>query len=249
MIEGTSLCNGIEPERKVFKPITQTFVPLRVCEHIKQPVKIGSNIIYATSYTDLAYSKNDDAWDKYRLPDLLIALTQSWLGKTGNIFTCGFKGRAPAFDSPTIYVDWSDGSALNLVDTEWLVRTALNHMRRNEKVEVSCMGAHGRTGTLIACILGVEEHLPPKEAIQELRSRYCKKAIETMKQIRQVYTFLGSTEEEANKDWEIKPIDITTYAPWISKYLNKHKIGIDKDNKSAGKLIGGVPLPEYYYDY
>jgi protein-tyrosine phosphatase len=41
----------------------------------------------------------------------------------------------------------------------------------SERVEVACMGGHGRTGTALACI-AVMDGVPPGQAVSFVRDRY-----------------------------------------------------------------------------
>lgn len=50
-----------------------------------------------------------------------------------------------------------------------------------ERVEMGCLGAHGRTGTALAC-MGVLAGLTPREAIAHVRKVHCSKAVETKAQ-------------------------------------------------------------------
>ena len=49
-------------------------------------------------------------------------------------------------------------------------------------VYLHCWGGHGRTGTLIACLIAFVEKKNEKEAIKAVRERYCKLAVESKSQ-------------------------------------------------------------------
>ncbi|XP_072774491.1 dual specificity protein phosphatase 23 [Taeniopygia guttata] len=59
---------------------------------------------------------------------------------------------------------------------------------RGEAVAVHCMLGHGRTGTLLACYLCQEQHLPAADAIREIR-RLRPGSIETPEQEQAVLSF------------------------------------------------------------
>lgn len=58
---------------------------------------------------------------------------------------------------------------------------ALERARRGERVEVGCLGGHGRTGTALAC-LAVLAGSPPADAVGWVRANYCADAVETAEQ-------------------------------------------------------------------
>jgi protein-tyrosine phosphatase len=58
------------------------------------------------------------------------------------------------------------------------LRDLHDRARRSERVELGCLGGHGRTGTALAC-LAVLSGCSPADAIAWVRGHYCDKAIET----------------------------------------------------------------------
>jgi hypothetical protein len=61
------------------------------------------------------------------------------------------------------------------------LRTVLNRARTGERVEIGCIGGHGRTGTALAC-LAVLTGLPAGDGVGWVRTNYCPKAVETTAQ-------------------------------------------------------------------
>jgi hypothetical protein len=57
----------------------------------------------------------------------------------------------------------------------------LDRSRRGERVEVGCLGGHGRTGTALAC-LAIIDGQPPASAVEWVRTNYCERAVETPEQ-------------------------------------------------------------------
>jgi hypothetical protein len=80
------------------------------------------------------------------------------------------------------HIDWPDygvPSAWNVAIEQIL--TSIEKVQAGLKVEVGCIGAHGRTGTMLAVvnvILGCE----PKAAINHVRTHHCEHAIESERQ-------------------------------------------------------------------
>jgi len=81
-----------------------------------------------------------------------------------------------------IKIDWSDGGAPNLPEKFW---TDLVALLREEKrrVVVSCVGGHGRTGTVLS-ILSVFMGAVKKseDPVAFVRKKYCEEAVETKSQ-------------------------------------------------------------------
>ena len=77
------------------------------------------------------------------------------------------------------HLDWPDfGLPADLAAMITGLRGLLGRARAGERVELGCLGGHGRTGTALAA-LAILTGLPPTEAITWTRTRYCPKAIET----------------------------------------------------------------------
>jgi protein-tyrosine phosphatase len=77
----------------------------------------------------------------------------------------------------------SDRAALRTSLTDLLARA-----RAGEQVEIGCLGAHGRTGTALAC-LAILTGVEADHAVAWVRSNYCDQAVETDQQADFVCTF------------------------------------------------------------
>jgi len=64
----------------------------------------------------------------------------------------------------------------------------LQFIQEHEKTLISCIGAHGRTGTVLAIWLYLHE--PEGDPILRVRERYCKEAVESKEQALFIYDFL-----------------------------------------------------------
>ena len=79
-------------------------------------------------------------------------------------------------------LDWpdfgvpSDVGALTLA-----LRSVLERARAGQRVEVGCLGGHGRTGTALACLAVLSGH-PANDAVAWVRAHYCPAAVETPEQ-------------------------------------------------------------------
>jgi protein-tyrosine phosphatase len=88
-------------------------------------------------------------------------------------------GRGLAPDWPHRRIAWPD-FWLPTDRTDALDALAEAHRRAwsGERVEVACRGGIGRTGTALAA-LGIMDGLAPDEAVEWIRSRYHRRAVET----------------------------------------------------------------------
>jgi len=80
------------------------------------------------------------------------------------------------------HLDWPD---FGVPADPGLVLTALSSLidraRTGERVEVGCIGGHGRTGTALAILAILTGH-PAADAVAWVRANYCPKAVETADQ-------------------------------------------------------------------
>jgi protein-tyrosine phosphatase len=80
---------------------------------------------------------------------------------------------------PHSHVDWPDFGLPADPDAFGVaLRDALARASHGERVEVGCLGGHGRTGTALAC-LAVLAGTPASEAVAWVRANYCDHAVET----------------------------------------------------------------------
>ena len=76
------------------------------------------------------------------------------------------------------------------------LRILLQRARSGQRVEVGCLGGHGRTGVALAC-LAVLTGTPASEAVNWVRTAYCARAVETDSQAAFVCAFPGLRETTA----------------------------------------------------
>ncbi|MFC7619493.1 protein-tyrosine phosphatase family protein [Microlunatus sp. GCM10028923] len=83
---------------------------------------------------------------------------------------------------PHDHLDWPDFGVP--ADTDQLIttlRSVLDRARSGQRVELGCLGGHGRTGTALA-VLAVLAGRRPDEAVAWVRTTYCDRAVETAEQ-------------------------------------------------------------------
>jgi len=78
------------------------------------------------------------------------------------------------------------------------VKWMLEQMAAGVKMETGCMGGHGRTGTMLACLL-VAQGVFPGQAIKRVRADHCSHAVESEKQVEFVAAFYEAFH--GNSEW------------------------------------------------
>jgi hypothetical protein len=92
---------------------------------------------------------------------------------------------------PHGHLDWPDfGLPGDVAGLHAALTGLLDRARSGERVEVGCLGGHGRTGTALAC-LAVLVGTPADRAVAWVRSNYCSRAVETDAQRAFVVDFGG----------------------------------------------------------
>jgi hypothetical protein len=80
------------------------------------------------------------------------------------------------------HLDWPDfGVPDDPAPVVAALRSLLDRARAGERVEVGCVGGHGRTGTALACLAVLGGH-PAGDAVAWVRANYCGQAVETAEQ-------------------------------------------------------------------
>src|SRR5580765_2001274 len=108
-----------------------------------------------------------------------------------------FRHRTWVPDWPTGWIDWPDFRTPR--DSHWaaeLITVAFQRARAGERVEVTCTGGTGRTGTVIACMAVLAGH-PAADAVAWTRRAYRRRAVETPGQRRWVAWFAGHAPRSA----------------------------------------------------
>lgn len=80
------------------------------------------------------------------------------------------------------HVAWPDfGTPDDLAGLESALRSLLDRARDGQRVELGCLGGHGRTGTALAC-LAIMTGSRADDAVAWVRAAYCDRAVETADQ-------------------------------------------------------------------
>lgn len=93
-----------------------------------------------------------------------------------------------------VYLPWQDRGAPPIHKVMALVDWINKLLDEGVSIEVACMGGHGRTGTLAACVmLSRNPSVGANDAIKYIRAAYCKEAIESHEQVTRIYEMTGET--------------------------------------------------------
>jgi protein-tyrosine phosphatase len=107
----------------------------------------------------------NDPYSRDRAPDFGLYLDEKW---------------APPWEHVT--VPWPDfGLPSDLDDLRDRLTAVLARAKAGERVEIGCLGAHGRTGTALACLAIIDGQAADR-ALAWVRTNYCEHAVETPEQ-------------------------------------------------------------------
>jgi len=167
------------------------------CPHWRQPVRVGR---FTVTCSAAPFGRKDL---KAPHPDFGVYLASRWKESVGGaILTNGsaLKKARELSVYPAIYVDWADMAAPEPQLLTRLVEICLAKMRAGKRVDIGCMQAHGRTGTLLACLVARVEHLGGYTAIDAVRERYCRYACETQAQEHAVVQYAYDVARKRRRD-------------------------------------------------
>lgn len=144
----------------------------------RSPVALPSGAeVWAVSYED------DDPYDRDEVPDFGLYLDEKWA--------------TPPWDHE--HLAWPDfGLPTDLDALRESLSGVLARAKAGVRVELGCWGAHGRTGTALACLAVLDGHVPDG-AVEWVRANYCERAVETPEQQGLVSSFTatrGNTRRE-----------------------------------------------------
>ncbi len=147
------------------------------CGHWREPVRVGRFVVTCSALTfNHALAPP--------VPGFGVYLAAGWRDILGKCWTNGsyLKRLAQERPYPALVREWPDAGVVPTRDLTQLVEICLSKMRKGLVVDIGCLAGHGRTGTLLACLIARVEHLPAERAIDEVHHRYCRHAIETKTQ-------------------------------------------------------------------
>ena len=98
-------------------------------------------------------------------------------------------GKPPAaVPWPAEWIEWPDFRTPRRSDDARLALQRAWELAADGRVEIACWGGRGRTGTALSC-LAIIDGVPAEQAVQFVRDRYDRRAVETPWQRRFVERF------------------------------------------------------------
>lgn len=151
------------------------YKPAPRCDHWMVPFEVGRGTVYLSGNSTPA-SASKGALE----PTAGVYLDSGWIRERGPTLLTNTSIRDDCRDDDmaVLYVPWRDMGVVSYRTLSAAVVWSLTHVGAGGRLEIGCVGGHGRTGTMLGAIL-IYMGRTGKEAINEVRERYCKKAIET----------------------------------------------------------------------
>ena len=153
-------------------PATKKPAPIMKCRHYNIPIEIAKGVVvYPSSMNnDSPTKRSEDKDPNVIVPDFGLYADSGWRPAWRNEFVTFPDFGIPKYDVAITQI------------TEAAERAA-----SGERIELGCIGGHGRTGTMLACMFlwGAERDSVPisaTEACELVWYFYCDKAIETDEQ-------------------------------------------------------------------
>ena len=158
----------------------------RLCEHWRSPIAIGKwKVVVSASFDKSTPASYDQT------PDFGVYLATTWGASitTTPDFPTEELGMKTVY--PCLFYNWTDMKAPRDARIVELVGWMKTTIESGKIIDIGCVGAHGRTGTMLALLLIDIEGLGAKEAIAAVKERHCSHAIETWEQEDYIYGWAG----------------------------------------------------------
>ena len=168
------------------KMAPKIYEPIVWCTHWRDPVKVGDYVVYASGSRAIT----DNEMLKEPRPTAGIYLSNTWYQELTGFAAVGMVSPV-LWHWPFLQVDWPDMGVMHPEEIKTLVKATVRLIKAGKRVEIACMGGHGRTGTLLALLRVKLGGMKAAEAIESIRADYCDKTVESIKQIDAVYTYSG----------------------------------------------------------
>lgn len=173
------------------------------CNHWKQEFEVGKYKVYLSSVLDNPQWSTKICFTE----DNTIIFPKVKQVKMKGIFLDNLWKRSIKSCKDTYIIHWPDGSSVSIYVINSIINILEDMLKRNIKVNICCIGGHGRTGTVLACLICKLEGITPNEAIYRVWSEYCKKAIENKNQINMVFDYYNNlTIDTREKDLRINNV-------------------------------------------
>ena len=176
------------------------YKPTPRCNHWMVPFEVGKGTVYLSgNSTPTSVSKG--ALE----PTAGVYLDSGWIRERGPTLLTNTSIRDDCRDDDmaVLYVPWQDMGVVPYRTLSAAVVWSLTHIKSGGRLEIGCVGGHGRTGTMLGAIL-IYMGRTGKEAIDEVREGYCKKAIETKGQENLLHSLATAFGEMKQQELKLK---------------------------------------------
>jgi hypothetical protein len=150
------------------------------CRHSASPAfKLGDIVFHGGSE-----SKVED--EHFNPSEWLVVSLLGYKAKDSSVWSklSGWVDKLKVYTrSPQVVIDWSDMKAPPVSPGFWSQFVFMTKAAGYKSVLFYCIGGHGRTGTALASILIEVGGLSASDAVDWVRTKYCKHAIETQSQV------------------------------------------------------------------
>ena len=181
----------------------------RKCNHWRDKVKVGEHKVTVSALSDKPGALQKDYTE---MPGLGVYLAFGWQDKMSPIWGAGYKTPHGLNSHPAVYTKWPDYGVVDISVVEWLVKAIRKNMAAGLSVDIGCQGGHGRTGTLLACLIADVEGIGSDDAIKAVHKRHCTSAVESISQENLVREYCGE-----------EPIVVKQVPVW-RMYIQGHRL-------------------------
>jgi len=154
------------------------------CRHWREPVDLQDGVtVFASSWFDRpANAAVDLEW-----ADVGFYLDGSWAQST-MLCSPGFRPKFARYrPSKLLVYPWPDlGVPREPARFKRALTWLLHQAAEGKRVEIGCVGGHGRTGSTLAALL-IMQGMSPTAAVRKVRREYCDEAVETRSQVQMLH--------------------------------------------------------------
>lgn len=218
-----------------------------MCDHWQNEIALEEGLtILASGWMDRPFSQ--EAWAKSVHPDVGVYLDNAWA--VDRYFVTPNVDLTFEEDTQTVILPWDDYSTPESMRRfETTLKWLFARLHEGLVAEVGCLASHGRTGTILSCML-VMQGLTPEAAIRRVRESHCRKAVENHSQREWVRAFSAHIKGETFVPMPLRrdpPVRYNEASGYTTENVNAWLRGeIDTDQLNASR--NEKPAKDYSLD-
>lgn len=172
--------------------------------YLKSCYHRGEKPVISLGHVDLHAIQKSVAWTRLPDFDLVLDCSNSLAAQDRIVAPTKFQALTRYLVRPddTIYLPWPDRGAPCVTFPFWGKLLSMIEPRADgqARLVVTCLGAHGRTGTaLAALIMAHDPTITASKAVDLVRDKHCQEAVESKSQVDYLVAF---------EDWLKKPAKV-----------------------------------------